>query len=885
MVTLSLLNSLPSGVTNQRISSFTEGQFARTIAQQLIAVKLRGAPLVHEQEILTRLKLGLERELSGHVGPALDTYVEMFATAFSEQCGQAAEAIKQESFGFNEKFNWETTVLTLATLESIDRHTKLLAAKGHDSEASFLTWRRAYQQAFEARHGKIQVPDLSKRLLVPYRKIYIEPTFELNIQRPASAISFREMQLDGNRAVLVGDPGAGKSTAGTIIALEWVREGRPAYVVPLKSIPHAETNGFNLVREIERVLESRYQITAPQLAVEETLLDGSALVVLDGIDEIPTLAAKLEVGTSIEAAARLYAASSFVVTARSIGYDQIALDTEIFTKYTLKPLSVPEIKEYAIKWFNVADNIPQTALAQTIADFVGHAAPIYDICKNPLLLALICILYRGRRSIPRHRPQIYQKCVELLLRDWDESRGVVTNNTDIGVFELALMEIAHRIISEQGYQAGMPEQEILATAKARFLTESVVDSQQAMSLAKEMLALCTGRGWMFTAVGINDEGNDLYSFVHASLLEYFAARYIVRTSNSPRQLSAALLPHIVSGRGEILAQISVNLAGSQRELGGPHVIEQLIVDTARLSDREVQLATSFIVNSADVVPLNRSALKRLLAHCMLLSLKGSVYHAASRQIEPLFAPGFRHFSAVPEITAEFLDELNSRSPEVLRMLFGRFSWAWDVCLENGKFTFADYISLLELSDGRAAYSFFRDAWHDLTGSYPHLGAQWIADQFNRTGVGPRNVARAAACMRVIPSSLDAYEYSAPLPGPEFPAEVVLDTVASFDAALTYAIAYPTEVVDGLVILAMHVAELFIHSRARFRQSHVNEYIRSLVYCRENHLFLGSEESVQSALTESLRPRISSSVWSLLESWIYGDLDFLGWEAAFEQPVS
>ena len=58
---------------------------------------------------------------------------------------------------------------------------------------------------------------------------------------------------------------------------------------------------------------------------------------------------------------------------------------------------------YAAKWFSHVDAV-QPAEAQRWADaFMAESAAVADLRSNPLMLALMCILYRGRR-LPSQRP-------------------------------------------------------------------------------------------------------------------------------------------------------------------------------------------------------------------------------------------------------------------------------------------------------------------------------------------------------------------------------------------------------------------------------------------------------------------------------------------------
>ena len=46
--------------------------------------------------------------------------------------------------------------------------------------------------------------------------------------------------------------------------------------------------------------------------------------------------------------------------------------------------------------------------------FISESASVADLRSNPLMLALLCILYRGAGSLPRNRTEVYEQCASML---------------------------------------------------------------------------------------------------------------------------------------------------------------------------------------------------------------------------------------------------------------------------------------------------------------------------------------------------------------------------------------------------------------------------------------------------------------------------------------
>ena len=50
---------------------------------------------------------------------------------------------------------------------------------------------------------------------------------------------------------------------------------------------------------------------------------------------------------------------------------------------------------------------------------------MHDLAKNPLLLTLLCISFEEAQTFPDRRSEIYHEALDVLLRRWYKSRGIV----------------------------------------------------------------------------------------------------------------------------------------------------------------------------------------------------------------------------------------------------------------------------------------------------------------------------------------------------------------------------------------------------------------------------------------------------------------------------
>jgi predicted NACHT family NTPase len=55
--------------------------------------------------------------------------------------------------------------------------------------------------------------------------------------------------------------------------------------------------------------------------------------------------------------------------------------------------------------------------------------PIREIAVTPILLILTCLVFQSKTEFPSNRAKLYEEGLEILLKKWDESRGIERDNT------------------------------------------------------------------------------------------------------------------------------------------------------------------------------------------------------------------------------------------------------------------------------------------------------------------------------------------------------------------------------------------------------------------------------------------------------------------------
>ncbi len=231
--------------------------------------------------------------------------------------------------------------------------------------------------------------------------------------------------------------------------------GLVPFLVTLRDYAADDPPARSVAGFIEQTLETFYQCPSPPGLIDLLLLTGRAVVIFDGLDELHDTSRRADVTTRVEGFCAEYPLAPVLVTARLTDYGQSRLDDRQFTCYRLDGFGDNEVAAYARKWFAQDAG----ARADDAETFLAESAGIQDLRSNPLLLSLMCILYRGEGSLPRDRAGVYEQCADLLFRRWDARRLMHRELRAGHLIEPSLRHLAWWLFSREGTQPAVTERE------------------------------------------------------------------------------------------------------------------------------------------------------------------------------------------------------------------------------------------------------------------------------------------------------------------------------------------------------------------------------------------------------------------------------------------
>ncbi|MDL4777585.1 NACHT domain-containing protein, partial [Actinomadura xylanilytica] len=348
------------------------------------------------------------------------------------------------------------------------------------------------------------------------------------------------------QAVVLGDPGSGKSTLSRYVMLalaatqtapddhSWAVEAVPAdwrgrlpLLVELRTYADPHWRGKTFLDLIDTMGQEQH-LGLPKGLLEEFLhTDGHALVVFDGLDEIFDPRLREEVSRQIEGFAARYPRVRVIVTSRVKGYSRAVLDAAGFTTYMIQDLDRPQIEEFTKTWYghSCPDDAAHAArLLGRLLKAVNSSAAVAELAGNPMLLTILAIIAR-RRELPRERREVYRHAVTVLIEHWDVNKHLMQSDTGTPYLDaedklLMLHCVARRMQDAPAGLAGnhIPGRELTEEFEAYLSERFGLARDRAVPAARAMLRQFQHRNFILSSFGAG-----LYGFVHRAFLEYLAA--------------------------------------------------------------------------------------------------------------------------------------------------------------------------------------------------------------------------------------------------------------------------------------------------------------------------------------------------------------------------
>jgi Leucine-rich repeat (LRR) protein len=244
---------------------------------------------------------------------------------------------------------------------------------------------------------------------------------------------------DSSLLLIRGQAGSGKTTLLQWIAVSSAMRSFDAYLtswnntIPFyirlrqclgSSLPAPET--------FPRLVAPAIADTMPKGWVHKQLNLGRAIILVDGLDEVPA-SQRGEVRVWLKELIESYPKSRFFLTSRPHAVEEGWVERDGFNSVELQPMELLDIYSFIMHWHKAVreelyDDDEKAELeffAQSLKQNVKNNRSIRSLATNPLLCAMLCALNRDRRQqLPVDRIELYEACCYLLLERRDKERRI-----------------------------------------------------------------------------------------------------------------------------------------------------------------------------------------------------------------------------------------------------------------------------------------------------------------------------------------------------------------------------------------------------------------------------------------------------------------------------
>lgn len=247
--------------------------------------------------------------------------------------------------------------------------------------------------------------------------------------------------LDTPYAVIVGEAGTGKTTLLQWLAVNSATRNLQEYIYNYKdTIPFViELRRYincelSLEFFIKQVIPDIYS-KIPEVWVKNMLESGNVLLLVDGLDEIPS-SKRSKVINWLEDLMESYKLH-IIVTSRPGAKEWSDLVEDLDFKYlSLAPMSIERIGMFINHWHksvidenDTDDGESAETLANKLYYKIQNSMPILKLAANPLLCAMLCALHYDRNmQLPSDRSDLYEACCSMLLERRDAEREIVVDS-------------------------------------------------------------------------------------------------------------------------------------------------------------------------------------------------------------------------------------------------------------------------------------------------------------------------------------------------------------------------------------------------------------------------------------------------------------------------
>ncbi|MCG3155646.1 MAG: Hercynine oxygenase [bacterium] len=304
------------------------------------------------------------------------------------------------------------------------------------------------------------------------------------------------LELPDKVAVVLGEPGMGKTTMLHYLARRESKRPDGLFPVFIKLSDFGKTH-----EPLEEFLLAAVKNQPPagpaiQAAAQNALATGSALLLLDGLDEVSR-----ERYSAVTERINSFVAGRptcrVIITSRKAGFQSHEVPYRLFE---IDKLPLAEISAFVGKWFAVKNE-----LAQRIAE----NRLLYELAQNPFLLSIICLVFEKEGELPQRRLELYRTCAVTLLELYDKKQVDKVNGFTRRLKERVLEDLAYHFFCQ-------PVDEFAYAPLIDRVQQTLEEMKQSHNPEEVLREIRENSGLLHRS-------DDRHLFIHRTFYEYYVS--------------------------------------------------------------------------------------------------------------------------------------------------------------------------------------------------------------------------------------------------------------------------------------------------------------------------------------------------------------------------